>query len=346
MPVAFRPVSVILFQWSGFLVYSRNIDLLSSSVETDGSLSSADMRSLATSIALLVLTSACTVSVGESDGTTTTLEAPTTSTSTETPAEIDPVPDELASPCRQGDHPFSTSGVISAFGGAGGDAAQVSGIRTGLYPGCERVVIDLLTADGAPAGSVGLVGVEYDDAAGVVRINLPPTIRRTAVADLRLDGELVNRAFVVQTRAGPLALDIHAVAGTAVALRAFEVTEPSRIVVDFQRDPVAPIAVGAATGPDIVVTTPIAGSGGVPLVVTGYGREQLVEARLHEDRAGEPLAIVTADTARSTEAWREFSLTFEDPPRGTAELYVGTDQTGLWLSIDNGPTRVLGDDDA
>lgn len=307
------------------------------------------MRSLATSIALLMLTSACTVSVGEPDETTTTLDAPTastTSTTPETPPESDPVPDEPAPPCRQGDHPYSTSGVISAFGGAGGDAAQVSGIRAGLFPGCERVIIDLLTADGAPAGSVGLVGVEYDETAGVVRINLPPAIRRTAVADLRLDGELVNRAFVVQTRSGPLALDIHVVAGSAAALRAFEVTEPSRIVVDFERDPDAPAVVGAATGTDIVITTPAAGSGGVPLVVTGYGQEELVEARLHDDRTAEPLAVVTADTASSTEAWREFSLTFDDPPRGTVELYVGTNQTGLWLSIDNGPTRVLGDDDA
>ena len=115
------------------------------------------------------------------------------------------------SPCLVGDRPFSSSGVISAFGGATGDAAQISGIRAGSHPGCERVVIDLLTADGAPAGSLGLVGVEYQEEVGIVRINLPNVVTRTAVADTRFDGALANRAYVVYTREGHLAVDIHTV---------------------------------------------------------------------------------------------------------------------------------------
>ena len=295
---------------------------------------------------LLLLFSACTVSLDDSEPVATSSPAPAPNTSA--PQTLVPDPDEEGPPCLQGDQPFSTSGVISAFGGSTGDAAQVSGIRTGFHSGCERIVVDLLTAGGAPAGSVGLVGVDYDEMVGVVRINLPPAIQRTAIADLRLDGELADRAFVVQTEEGNLALDIHVVAGAAVALRDFEIASPSRIVVDLRPDPESPAAVGAAFSPGVVVTHPQVGSGGVPLVVSGYARSDSpdIETRLHDSRETDPVAVARAAVAPSAQAWSEFELTFFDPPRGSVELHVGDDQDGIWLSIDNGPLQVLGGEDA
>jgi hypothetical protein len=182
----------------------------------------------------------------------------------------------------------------------------------------------------------------------VVRINLPPAVQRTAIADLRLDGELADRAYVVQAENGNLALDIHVVAGGAVALRAFEVTSPSRIVVDLRPDAESAVTVGAAFASDIVVTHPQAGSGGVPLVVSGYARSDRsdIETRLHATRETDPIAVARAAVTPSAQAWSEFEVTFFDPPRGSVELHVGDDRDGIWLSIDNGPPPELGGENA
>jgi hypothetical protein len=241
-----------------------------------------------------------------------------------------------------GDRPFSSSGVISAFGGATGDAAQISGIRAGSHPGCERVVVDLLTADGAPAGSLGLVGVEYNEEVGVVRINLPDVISRTAIADTRFDGELVDRAYVVRTADGPLAIDIHVVAGAAVALRAFEVDAPSRIVVDLRADPEATPVRGSTVGDGIVVIEPGTGTITTPLAVTGYARtfEANVIIRLHSSRDTDPITETVTTAAEWVQAWGEFEAMLTAIPPQTLELFVGADSPrsgapeGVWLAID------------
>ena len=151
------------------------------------------MRRFATSTALLLMLTSC-ATTSETSGTTTTAPpAPQATATTATTSTLADTPPD--SPCLVGDRPFSSSGVISAFGGATGDAAQISSLRSGSHPGCERVVVDLLTADGAPAGSLGLVGVEYDEEVGIVRINLPEMILRTAVADSLFDGELAEHAL-------------------------------------------------------------------------------------------------------------------------------------------------------
>ncbi|MCP3997344.1 MAG: hypothetical protein GY722_20145, partial [bacterium] len=112
--------------------------------------------------------------------------ASTTTTTEPVVAEPDPPPTTLPEtdsgtvpPCLSGDRPFAADGVISGFGGANGDATQVAGIRWASYPGCERLVVDLLTADGAPAGAIDPVGVDYRALEGVIRINLPPAISRS-----------------------------------------------------------------------------------------------------------------------------------------------------------------------
>ncbi|MDJ0925856.1 MAG: hypothetical protein QNJ77_15000 [Acidimicrobiia bacterium] len=273
--------------------------------------------------------------------------SPPASTTTTAPASTQP-----ASPCLTGDRPFSSSGVISAFGGASGDAVQISGLRAARHPGCERIVLDLLTADGAPAGSLGLVGVEYDSEIGIVRINLPPSITVTSVADLLLDGDLADRAYVVQTSEGNLALDIHAVPGSSVALRAFEMTGPSRIVVDLKTDTDVPPVQGVASNDYVVVTNPASGPGKNPLLVTGYARPGIsqVEVSIHDHAASDPAVTTPATVAGSNQAWGEFSVGIVDPLSGTHELFVGEpssrqDSSGVWISIDTGPAQELDESD-
>lgn len=309
------------------------------------------MRRFAPLFALAIVATACAGPVTTATNPPETSSPP--STTTTLPATTAPVPAEpdASSPCLEGDRPFANGGVISAFGGASGDAAQISGIRTARHVGCERIVVDLLTVDGAPAGSVGLTGVEYNESVGVVRINLPRDITRTAVTDLLLDGDLSSRAFVIRTTAGHLAIDIHVVPGTSVALRAFEVDAPSRIVVDLRSNPDVPAVRGATIGHGIVVIEPAPGVATVPLQVLGYARtfEAGVVARLYESREGDAFAEAATTAADWTEAWGEFAVVFRDAPLRPLEMFVGEDSPnnglsdGVWLSLDLGDT---GDTDA
>lgn len=305
------------------------------------------MRSL---VAVLVLTA--TVAACSGSGTTTTTPATTSSVPPTAPPTTSVAPPTTqpaaTSPCLEGDRPFATGGVISAFGGATGDAAQISGIRAAGHPGCERVVVDLLTVDGAPAGSVGLTGVEYDEVVGVVRVNLPKAITRTALTDLLLDGDLISRAFVVRTGDGHLAIDIHVAAGAGVALRAFEVDAPSRIVVDVRPDDEAPVVRGATFGEDVVVIEPAPGATLTPLQVSGYARafEANVTARVHDDQTGDALAEATTTATDWVDAWGEFTMVLEDPPARPLQLFVGSDSPsdgspiGVWMSVDLSSTAV------
>ena len=304
------------------------------------SLSSLAMRRLILITSLAILAAACTSNDPLASSTTSSTTPSETSQAITTTSASSPEQDD--SPCLAGDRPFADSGVISAFGGTTGDATQISGIRWAGHPGCERVVVDLLTADGAPAGSQGAVGVDYDEVLGIIRVNLPTAVARTAIADVLIDGELIDRAYVVRTAAGGLAVDIHVTAGSSVALRSFEVDAPSRIVVDVRPEPDAPGVVGATTSRDMVVLSPLAGTLKTPLVVTGYTRafESLVIAQLHEERDSTPIAMQTALAADWTEVWGEFTLTFNDPPQQAMELFVGSESpstgelNGVWVAVD------------
>jgi hypothetical protein len=299
------------------------------------------MHRFATTLAIVMLVAACAPSEANAPVETATVPPPieTTATTAPPPTTTGAPAD---SPCLIGDRPFSSSGVISAFGSATGDAAQISEIRAGGHPGCERVVVDMLTADGAPAGSLGLVGVEYNEEVGIVRINLPAAITRTAIADTRFDGELAERAYVVRTADGHLAVDIHVVGGAAVALRAFEVDAPSRIVVDLRPDADATPVRGSTVGDGVVLTQPGPGPVAASLSVSGYARtfEGSVVVRLHGSRDGEPLTEMVTTATDWVEAWGEFEVMFPSIPRQPLELFVGTDSPrdgtpeGAWVTID------------
>lgn len=305
------------------------------------------MRYVATALTLLLLTTACAQLPSSNDvattttaPTTTTIEASTTTTSASSQSD---------SPCLGGDRPFSSSGIISAFGGATGDAAQISGLRSASYPECERVVVDLLTTDGAPAGSIGLVGVEYNESIGIVRVRLPETVSRTAVADSRFDGTMVERAFVVRTSEGQLAVDIHIVAGAAVAVRAFEVDAPSRVVVDIRADSDSAPVRGSIADEDLIVVDPGSGPASLPLAVSGYVRTAgtTVTARFSETRESDPLAEVTEAIGGQNETWNEFAISFTDLPEGPLVLFVGTgslrsEVTGVWQTVDVAKNEPVG----
>jgi hypothetical protein len=278
-------------------------------------------------VLLLILTAGCgiveQVAPTTSVATTTTTAAPTIPTTAGSP-----ITDE--SPCLGGDRPFVREGIISAFGGANGDAAQLSELRWASHPGCERVVIELLTADGAPAGAIDPVGVDYNSQTGIIRVALPEAIARSAIADTRFDGELVSGAFVVVTEAGTLAVDLHVVPGSALALRAFEVTSPSRIVVDVRPDEEAATVAGAAIGTSIVLLSPLPESTNKTVQIRGYVRGGSGDVNVAVFRMSDEPAPVLETTIASPSGslWQEFATVVSDLPPGVLQFEVTAERDG------------------
>lgn len=275
-----------------------------------------------TLISVVVILSGCSVLEPAASTTTSFAEIEPDATPTIAPSGGNSTTD---SPCLAGDRPFARDGVISAFGGANGDATQISGIRWTTYQGCERVVVDLLTADGAPAGAIDPVGVDYDPELGIIRINLPEDVARSAIADSRFDGDLVSRIYVVATAGGGIAVDLHITRGAAIALRAFEVDSPSRIVIDVRSDDEAEPTIGATSTAQTVLLSPLSGQADTTILVNGYARGTRDElfARIFGDPKQELIAVQEIALGGDSNLWREFSVRMYGLPEQPLQLRVG-----------------------
>jgi len=249
--------------------------------------------------------------------TTTPTASSMATTSMPPSATVEPAP-----VCLQEEIPFAADGIVATLGEGKGDAAAVGGVRWASHGTCERVIVDLLTESGAPAGALGEATVAYAADIGIVRVELPFSV--TAVADSVVEGDMVERVFVVRRLSGELAIDIHLAADNPTVVRSFEVGEPARIILDLTT---APDGVIPPTSPtiaaDVVVLSPLPGPAAYPLIVSGYARtfEANVVARLV--RGGTTEAEATATAADWLAAWGEFELTFEEGPSGSVALLVG-----------------------
>ena len=216
---------------------------------------------------------------------------------------------------------------MARLGADVGDAEYVAALRWAAHPGCERVVIDLSSGSGSPAGSVGDATVTVLDASGVVRVNLPQAVTRTGIIDTLFDGDLARGAYVVRRADGSLAVDIHIGSSAPAQIRAFAVDSPARIVVDLSPAPAGgtPVAARPTTAGNVVVLSPAPGEATFPLAITGYARtfEASVVARLSVD--GSVVAETFTTATDWIDAWGTFTLTFESGPSGEVILFVGED---------------------
>lgn len=300
------------------------------------------MKRLGRSLTLLTMTlAACTVDVPPpptapptSPATTVTVPASTTTTATTAPPTA-------AAPCIAGDMPFGDQGLIAAFGDeTGGDASSIAGFRWSLEDPCERFVIDLATAGGSPAATLGRTTVEVRPGAGYIRITLPEEVRSTSIADTVVDTDLVAHAFVVKRTDERLHVDLHLDAPNGVRVRSFAAGSPARIVVDL---------VAAATDmpiepPDraagVVLLAPGPGPAEYPLRVSGYARVPTGTVLVVLGPETQDAVAQTTTAAGSGEAWGEFSLTFSGGPSGTVELFAGSENAssgtlnGLRITLD------------
>ena len=282
------------------------------------------MRGVTRMLATVIAISACGTQTAPTPSSTVappTTPAPAiTSTSTTTTTPLDTGPPQPA--CVRGEPEFSEDGLVATLGTGAGDAASIGNVRWEIHEGCERVVVDLLTADGAPAGTLGESSVGYRAESGVIRIDLPAV--ETGIADAKIEGGLAQRMFVVRTATGNLAVDIHLGSGVAALVRASEIREPARVVVDIAQragddlQVIAPLVVD-----NLVLLTPAPGPARYPLNVSGYARtfEANVTARLVVD--GSISAAESTTAADWLDAWGEFAVTFETGPPGDVTLLVG-----------------------
>ncbi|MDP8959071.1 MAG: Gmad2 immunoglobulin-like domain-containing protein [Actinomycetota bacterium] len=263
---------------------------------------------------LLFLLAAC--AVGEPE-TATTVAQPTSA-----PEETSTTGTSAGAPCLEQEADFVEDGVIGLLGDEGGDAGRVAALRWAGHEGCERLVVELATADGAPATAGGLVEAEILRDLGVVRLRLADLVAATAVADSAFDGTLATRAFVVRSLDGQLFVDLHL--GSAALARAIALRSPARVVVDL-RPGGSELPPAPPSSDLVVVLAPRGGRASFPMDVYGYARtfEANVIARVRQDGKLEHEEFTTA--ADWVNTWGQFTLTLQEGPEGPAELFVGED---------------------
>ncbi|MDJ0961817.1 MAG: Gmad2 immunoglobulin-like domain-containing protein [Acidimicrobiia bacterium] len=289
------------------------------------------MRTRPTVALCAVVLAAVTLQACGDAETTTTTSPPTpesTIGATTVPTTTEPPVSTLVeSVCTSGTIPFADRGTVARLGEATGDAEQIAAVRWASHPGCERVVIDLLTAGAAPASTVGETTVAILEGTGIVRVSLPRAVSNTGIADSLFEGELAKRAFVVRLADRSLAVDVHVATSVPVRARAFTVDAPARIVIDL-----APSAAGGTTvatppivGSNVVVLAPLTGEVAYPIVVTGYARtfEANVLARLLSD--GDLIDETFTTASDWLDAWGAFSLELPGGPSGPVSVFVGED---------------------
>jgi hypothetical protein len=215
-----------------------------------------------------------------------------------------------------------------------GDARRVEALRWASYDGCERVVIDLGTEDGAAAERAGVVTAEVLRELGVVRLSLREVeYVDPAATDAGFDGPLATDAFSTWSPDGRwVSVDVHM--GDAAEAYVATVDDPARVVVDLR--PGGPQVPGPAPRAGrVVVLAPRPGTASYPLTVTGYARtfEANVVVRLEHD--GENVYDDFTTATAWVDAWGHYSFTIERGPRGRVVLHVGehSARDGTWEGV-------------
>lgn len=270
-----------------------------------------------TTVVGLVMAAACAPAPSQSGSTATvSSNAPppvSTTTLITTTAAVDG-----SAPCLEGTRPFTEEGSAGIGGEEGSDAAVISSLHWESYPGCEQVVLELATDNGAPAVDPPTLDGRMLRNAGVLRVSLGPAINGSALTDHLIDTDLITRVYVVRRLDGTIYIDLHLNAPAFVRVTAR--SEPARVVIDLQPGGSEYLAV-PVTVPGLVVVEPTAGSIRYPLNVNGYrlGGVGEIGGRLTGAEDG---SVAAAPTAVEERIWREFDLLFPSGPTGRIKLIV------------------------
>ncbi len=245
---------------------------------------------------------------------TTTTATPDTTTTRAPSNEI----------CLSGDLPFGGDGLIAALGADEGDATSISQIRWDPSASCERVTVVFGTASGAPATTLGPSAVSVISYAGIVRAALPVEVDVSAIADILLEGSLVDSVFVVRDEDGSIFVDVHGAEEIPIEARAFTTTSPATLVIDITRADTTATPVGVTTTDDVVVISPTPGPAPYPIVVDAYVEPGLLA--VHVQLIASDIVVVSRSVSVGGygDTWQSLSSTIEEGPSGTTVLFVGT----------------------
>ena len=260
-------------------------------------------------IVIVIGAAACSPTVQEDVSTTIT---PTTTTiaPADTPS------------CLSGELPFVEQGVVAALDSQGRDAHAIAGIRWHALEGCERIEIEFLSATGSPASRIGPVGVSILSDTGIVRVTMSEAIVDSAVADTTLNGDLLDRWFVIEGIGDGLAVDLHL--GARAAARAFTTTSPARLIVDLipAREDLPITRPAAENG--IVLMSPQAGVSLYPLQIAGYAAPSIDAVRIRLSDSTGVFIDRSVSTLSPVHVWHTFDIGLSDGPSGSLDLFVGT----------------------
>lgn len=229
----------------------------------------------------------------------------------------------LVAPCLVEDSGYVPDGALVVGDGVG-DATTLSAIRWETFSGCDRVEFDFLAASGAPASAVGTSVATLTPNTGVIRIQYPEGVSATGPSDTAIEAELVTASYVVWTREGRLATDLHLSASQPVVFAASSATSPARTIIDLKpgsADGVTPTV--PLTSETLVLVSPTGGSATYPLRVTGYARAGDGDVVMRYQVAGAVVEERRTPAAGDGSSWGEFTLVIDDGPAGAADLFVG-----------------------
>ncbi len=267
------------------------------------------MRLRSLFIVIMIIVAACSPADEESASTTL---SPTTTTiaPADTPS------------CLSGELPFVEQGVVAALDSQGRDAQAIAGIRWHALEGCERIEIEFLSTSGSPASRIGPVGVSLLSDAGIVRVTLSEAIVDSAVADTTLNGDLLDRWFVIEGISDGLAVDLHL--GARAAARAFTTTSPARLIVDLVPAKEDLPITGPAVEDGIVLMSPQAGVSLYPLQIAGYSAPNIDAVRIRLSDSTGVFIDRSVSTLSPIHVWHAFDIGLSDGPSGSLDLFVGT----------------------
>ncbi len=276
---------------------------------------------------VMLLLTACTVgsssatpsSQNNTNAASTTAPASTTAStsasgSTQAPSGTDPT---TGAGCP-GDGELIDDGRVAAATQPASDAELIGLVSWDTSPACERFVIELVTAEGAPATTPPSFTADFMREIGVLRIDLD--VEATAITDQLVESVLVDRFYVVRQMDGTLFLDL--VLTAPARARATSAGSPGVVVVelepggaDYVRTPLA--------GGLFVVTSPGEGVVESPIPIRGYGRPFEASVVMQILQGGGVVTEAVTNSADYIDTWGEFTFDLEADAKGPAELFVG-----------------------
>lgn len=277
------------------------------------------LRLGALAAAVSLTAGACTTASAPS----TTASAPTTSvvlpTETTTPVDSTATTSGDLPPCLAGDAPFVEDGSAGVLTSSSAEMAAVGGVSWRDYGGCERLIIEYQTTEGAPAVDPPTVATLLIRASGVLRLNLDETVTTSRFQEQQVDTDLVDGVFAVRTPSGATFVDIHL--ADAVVARVANVSGPGRTIVDLRRGG-TPYGGTPTRAGNIIVVEPLLGDVSYPFSVSGY-------ALTDDDEITATLVGGTASIEASApisdhyDTWGSFTLLFPDGPDGPITVDLG-----------------------